>query len=457
MLTAPRGKVLSMPIASIREVRLTAFKSFRDESLRFSDLTVLTGRNSSGKSNALDGIEVLSRLATGEEIGDALDGRRRERGAVRGGSLGCAPHGSPYFQLGCTVELDELEYDYDVRVRVLPELRITGEWLRGPAPAVESGNVGLRDLLVTYETAEEDPSITAEIYNGKRRINPQYTFRDNRLLLTQLVSRVIPQNSADEAVVRGAQAVIAALRGAFQLDPIPHLMRDYASERDADLRRTGENISAALARIRRDDRPTFRRLTSLIRDVADEPIVGLSVGRSNLGDVMFALREGATKADVTPAREMSDGLLRFIAVATALLTANRGLDLDTGVLSDGDIHGGVLLVVEELENGLHPSQAEHVLRLIRETSAEHGTKVLLTTHSPALLNAIIGKANHGVVVCYRDQGTGTSRLTRLTELPGYAEAMAAGRLGDVVTAGRLVRPVEDTEDFGEFNRLLGIG
>jgi AAA domain, putative AbiEii toxin, Type IV TA system len=90
--------------SSLREVRLAAFKSFRNAILPVDAVTVLTGRNSAGKSNALDGIEVLSRLATGEELADALDGRRREGGPVRGGSLGCVPHGDTEFSLGCTVE-----------------------------------------------------------------------------------------------------------------------------------------------------------------------------------------------------------------------------------------------------------------------------------------------------------------------------------------------------------------
>jgi predicted ATPase len=104
---------------------------------------------------------------------------------------------------------------------------------------------------------------------------------------------------------------------------------------------------------------------------------------------------------------MSDGMLRFLAVATALLTANRGLDIDPGIrASHDDVAAGVLLVVEELENGLHPSQAARVLRLIQETSSELGTQVIFTFRT---------------------------RLRRLTALPGYPESMASGRLGDLVS------------------------
>lgn len=163
------------------------------------------------------------------------------------------------------------------------------------------------------------------------------------------------------------------------------------------------------------------------------------------------------KSDITPAREMSDGLLRFIAIATALLTSNRGLDIDAGTTSAKDAADpGVLLVIEELENGLHPSQASRVLGLILEASQALATSVMVTTHSPALLNAMSGRLNRSVIVCYRDPDDGRSHLVRLPDLPGYAEAMASGDLGDAMSDGRLVRPEVRDNDYSEFNRLLGI-
>lgn len=45
----------------IEELRLTAFKSFRDATVCLSELTLLIGRNGSGKSNLLDALEVLRR------------------------------------------------------------------------------------------------------------------------------------------------------------------------------------------------------------------------------------------------------------------------------------------------------------------------------------------------------------------------------------------------------------
>lgn len=444
------------PRAELTSVRLTRFKSFVDAELPLGDLTVLTGRNSSGKSNALDAIEVLARLVEGEDLADALDGRRREGGPVRGGSAGCAPHGETEFSLGCTVRLGDETFDYDLTIQVLPDLRVLAEHLQGPCGGVRQG-----DLLQAESYEDLFPPFQGLVHNGKVE-NPLTAFRDDRIALSQLPLYVSPKDArgrddpAARQVLRGAQAVIAALRGAFHLDPVPHLMRAYVSARDTGLRRTGENLSAAVSLLADREPAKFQHLIELVRLVADHPVRSLSVAQSDLHDVMLTIREGDGPGEITPARELSDGLLRFLAIAVALLTADQGLDVDPASPLGAQVQARVLLVIEELENGLHPSMAARLLTLIRETSSETGAKVVLTTHSPALLNALSGDGANSVMVCYRDEDPRRSDLTRLTELPGYPEAMAQGRIGDLVSAGRLVRPEETSADPREVLRLLGI-
>lgn len=454
-----------MPTARIVELRLSAFKSFQAATLPISQTTILIGRNSTGKSNALDGLEVLARLATGDDLGDALDGRRREGGAVRGGSAGLPPHGCDHFALGCTVSVGGDSYEYDLKVAVRPELRVISERLYGPGVAVKSGSRTLCTLVETREANTLETGIAAELHNGKRGLNPPYTFRDNRLIITQLPLAVAGSNRAEVSLLEAATAILSALRGTFHLDPIPHLMRDYVPSRDAELRRTGENLSASLQRLQTRDSETFARLQSLVREVADDRIERIGFVRSELGDVMLALDErrgpGGDR-ELTPAREMSDGLLRFTAIATALLSSTTGLDVDSvGALptidTDTTIQGGVLIVVEELENGLHPSQARRVLDLVRTSSAATGTRVLVTTHSPALLDAAEGHLNEAILVCSRDPHTGFSTITPLMNLPGYGKALAQRSLGGAVAAGDLDVRALAADEHAEFDALLGIG
>lgn len=424
-----------MPAAILKEVRLTSFKSFRDQAMPVEAITVLTGLNSSGKSNVLDAIDVLARLAGGEDLRDALDGRARAKGAVRGGSVGCAPHGSASFELGCSAEFNGELFELDVRIEVHPELRVVSERLRGPGEML-SGKRAQVDLLRAEPT--EGPTLAVEVFNGKRGRNPAIPYRDNRLVTAQVALTVAAISASARSVLDGAGVVIAALRGTFHLDPVPHLMRNYVTRRDSELRRTGENLSAALGRLADSEPATFRHIVDLVRAVGGDGIQNIRITGSELGDVMLALEEqyGSEPEQLTPAREMSDGLLRFTAIATALLTAHRGLDIDQELTG---VEGGVFLLLEELENGLHPSQSGRVLQLLQDTSASTETQVLFTSHSPALLNELTGQLNTSVVVCHRTT-TGTTELTRLVDLDGYAAAMAAGRLGDLVSSGRMVRP-----------------
>ncbi len=86
--------------ATLTSLRLPAFKNMRKTSIRLGPLTLLVGRNGSGKSNVLDALAVLSALASGATLRDALDGGPSGP-LVRGGSEGCAPLGSGSFEVGC--------------------------------------------------------------------------------------------------------------------------------------------------------------------------------------------------------------------------------------------------------------------------------------------------------------------------------------------------------------------
>lgn len=414
----------------ISELRLTSFKSFRNAVLPIDDITLLIGRNSSGKSNALDGLDVLARLADGEDIADALDGRRREDGTVRGGSRGCAPHGDDSFTLGCTVTDGTESFAYDVTVQVAPTLRVAEETLYGSAE------------LFSTESASSDSS----------GINlPDLS--DNRLALCQIPLALTGSTEEEGDAVRASVTVAATLREVFHLEPVPDLMRYFVPARDTDLRRTGENLSAALCRLKETSPSVFHDIVELSRQVADDRVTGITFATSSLDDVMLQLEEyRAGRATNTPAREMSDGMLRFICIATALKSSVE----PPGLRTDAALRGSTHIVLDELENGMHASLAGRVLDLVKSSFRTTGTRVLATTHSPALLDAAEGSLNDSIIVCHIDPDTGLSQLTRLTELDGYARALAEGSLGTAVSAGKLADNAPEAPDYSAFKRFLGV-
>jgi predicted ATPase len=444
--------------ARLTELRLTEFKTFRDAALPIGDMTVLIGRNSSGKSNALDGLEVLSRLAEGGDIVDSLDSRRSDEGPLRGGIAGCPPHGADVFSLGCTVlssrvdtGYDEVEFDVTIRLRPEPEIireTLTGisikhQHARGPSERRP------HPLLYAEKSPDSSEDIEVQWHDGRSR---HMSFRSSRLLTAQLPLRLARDDEAERHLAAASQDVLDTLRGVFHLDPVPHLMRQYVPARDIRLRRTAENISAVVGHLKHRDTDDYSRLVHHTQALVDHDISGIELIRSDLDDVMLALREGDA---TTPAREMSDGLLRFIAIATTLLRQGQNLDLKYSTKNHPST--SPLLVVEELENGLHPSQASQLLELVKNATDQGDAGVVFTTHSPALLSALPAESHETVVVCSRSRDTGLSQLIRLPDLDGYPSLMAQGDLGAVVTSGLLDHPTTETRDFTAFDRLMGMG
>jgi predicted ATPase len=243
--------------------------------------------------------------------------------------------------------------------------------------------------------------------------------------------------------------VIEALQAVFVLDPVPSLMRQYVPARDTLLRRQADNLSAAIGSLL-DDPATRDRLGELVRALPEQPVEGISVQPSPLGDVILALEERFDGASVSvSARVMSDGMLRFLAFAAALLEEPL---LGHDAAAD---RGRTTLVIEEIENGLHPSQAARVVELIRAESASRQVRTLATTHSPAILTALEADDHEGVVLCDRDHETGVSRLRRLVELPAYRQALASGTLGDAVTRLRLAQAFDGEDALRRLDEILG--
>lgn len=417
-----------MVAAHLAQLRIPAFKSVRGATVPLGPLTLLVGRNGSGKSNVIDAVAVLSALASGVPIRDALDGGR-EGPLIRGGSEGCAPVGEDSFKIGCTASIRRTRYCLDLEVAVRPTVQVVSErlWTRSKAGPRRGEQ---QDLLRTDKLGPDSGDIVARWDNRKPGPNPAVTFRATQLLTAQVATRVPATSQAGRHVRDVAEQMLNVMSEVFILDPVPQQMREYVPDKDVNLRRNADNLSAVLADLSRDAemQEALHRMTE---SLSEAQVSELGTARSDLGDVMTTVRErvGATVQSV-PARLMSDGTLRFLAIAAALLHRPR-----SSGESDRTARAERLLVVEEIENGLHPSQAALLLDRLKE-SAESGVRTLATTHSPAILDALAGDDHQGVMVCNRDDD-GWSRVSRLTDFPDYFEIVGRGPLGTAAERDRL--------------------
>lgn len=135
-----------------------------------------------------------------------------------------------------------------------------------------------------------------------------------------------------------------------------------------------------------------------------------------LNDVLFGIRE-VKGGPIIDARLLSDGTLRCLAVLTALETVEKRSRV----------------IIEEFDNGLHPSRVNILTQATSEACERRELKVLVTTHNPATLDGLTAEQLRGVVLCVWDRSRKASRLVPLLELPRADVLLERGHLGDLVT------------------------
>jgi predicted ATPase len=416
----------------LKSITFKSFRSYADARLPLAPLTVLIGANASGKSNAIEALRLLSFLAQGQKLSTIQYSVQSGPRIVRGKVEDLALHGGDRFTIGCESDLPEWNRLEVTIARRNDGLHIIHEELTTPGAAVP--------LYVLDQPAGQSGLDAGVAYNNFARggKKPHVTCSDQSAVFTQLSSP-----AAFEASHKASRATIPGVTRQYEtwlasmlfLDPAPARMRDYAFPSDQRLRGDGENLSAVLFNLWGRDSDaaaephlTHRReLLQFIQSLPEQDIVGLSFLTEPRGGVMVKLTEtfGGVSREYD-ASLLSDGTLRVLSVAAAMLSAPEGS----------------LVVIEELDNGVHPSRARHLLAQIRAVAERRHLRVLLSTHNPAMLDALPDSSLGDVVFCYRTPGDGTSKLVRLDDIPEYPALMAQGSLGHLTTAGLLERFVK---------------
>lgn len=406
----------------LTEVTLENFKSYGvRQSLDLASMTVLVGANASGKSNAIEAIRFLSWLAQGQSLGSIQYQVNSADRVVRGVASDLARRGSQQFTLGCRLSIDEWN-ELQIELEHRPDgFHIVRE-------SVLDGNqrVPLYDLDQPSEGRNTEAGAAYNNFSRGGR-KPHIRVSDQHAVFTQLVS-----GAPIEASHRKSRAEIPliarrygdALARVLFLDPVPAKMREYAFPSEARLVGDGSNISAVLYNLCTSAPEAKEQVLNFVRSLPEQSIADIEFLEEPRGGRMLQLVETFGKVETRyDASLLSDGTLRVLAVAAAMLSAEHGS----------------LVVIEEIDNGVHPSRAKELLERIQQVASERGLRVLLTTHNPALLDALPLKAVPRVVFCYRDTEDGDSRLVTLEELETYPELVARGPLGRLLTAGDLDR------------------
>ena len=420
---------------------LTDFKNIaRAELDLFKPLTVLLGRNGSGKTNLIEGVELLATLARGAPFNEITDVDRGGSFEVRGGLQSCIRFGAKKLGLRfneAVVRFDGNNRSVDYFIEIAPrgrnDVQLSAERLQiGDRILFEATNSGGELMEVRYDNFSPGRNPTGQV-SASRSVLSRY---EEIISNSQATS---PKLRASTGTVQGVRGY---LRSSYIFDPQPKAMREYARvESSPRLLRGGANLSAVLFALSEEyeedeeQQATLQRITDVVRQIPEEPFIKIGFAETSLGDVMAGFvpdeGKGTSGGKFVDARLLSDGTLRMLAIVTALETVPESSRI----------------VIEEFDNGLHPSRAKLLVQTLSETASRRDLNVLVTTHNPAFMDALEQSQMDSVLICHGDESGEGSHVTKLGDMDIAGTIGLRGGLGDFVTRGALEEHL--ASDFAE--------
>ena len=416
-------------------ITIKNFKSYKDATLPLSPLTLLIGANASGKSNAIEAFRFLSWVAGGERLSTLKNRVNDSDKVVRGSTRDLAFNETDVFSLVFQTE-DGVEYEgiFSVdtsNIALISEILRAYEQKLFIVKSLEDARIPKISKFYTTKLTEKINTAFKENENllmndtfvENIAIYKNYDTDTSEFMLADRHTAVIDYLKASENVALIEFIIIRNfLTQSYFYDLIPSSMRN-SSVSDDNLRLDGSNLAGVLHHIC-EEQNKKSQLLEIIKSLPEQDITDIKLYEDHRGRIEFALIESF--GGVSHERTMdllSDGTLKVLGLAAALLSVPKGSTV----------------VIEEIDNSIHPTRAHKILSLMRQYAEERNINLLLSTHNPALMDALPDEALADVVFCYRDPKEGDSKLVRLGDLDDYLGLVAQGTLGDLVTQGIVER------------------
>jgi predicted ATPase len=337
--------MLSSPTPLLRCVAIENFKSIAKCRVDLAPLTILVGRNGSGKSNFLDALKFVA-----DALQTSLDHAIRSRGGiddVRRRSTGHPRNFGIRLEL-LLPNLHRADFTFEIASRPGGSFAVKNEELNVVSP---SG------------------SRTANYHREERRVSSE----SHTTMPPVLDDRLFLVNAAGLPEFRPAYDALVAM-GFYNLDP--EAMREpQAPDAGELLHHDGSNIASVVGRLSAHPSDVLARISDYLRQIV--PAVE-SVERAPLGPRETLQFLQKVKGSKYPwrfyASSMSDGTLRALGALVAVTQFAEGAQTVR------------LVGIEEPETALHPAAAGALMDALREATKH--TQVIVTTHSADLLDQV---------------------------------------------------------------------
>ena len=205
----------------------------------------------------------------------------------------------------------------------------------------------------------------------------------------------------------------------------PHLLRKRSRDTDRDIGSGGERLSGYLNTIKGAERS---RLVSLLQKFYPR-----------LTEYRIASKQGGWKSLV--AKESHDG----VALETEAKHLNDGLLRILAILAQENSGKTSLMLLDEIENGINPEIVEALV----DTLVESKVQIIVTTHSPMVLNYMQSDVARKSVQFVYKTPTGQTRARRFFGIPSITQKLDYMGPGEAFVDTDLVRLTKEAVTLDE--------
>lgn len=375
----------------LTRIEVDGFKNLVGFSADFGPFTCIAGPNAVGKSNLFDAIEFLSLLAE-FPVKDAA--KRVRGGADDVGALFWTGGGvraetmtmkadmvlpaTIRDERGAEIELSNNYVSYEVRLRHLPPdaQSVTGR-IVVTTEAVLARSIDEFGERVRFPGCNTLVQIKASD-DGSHAVQTHGTLSARAgSARTRLSTTLVA--SDDDALWHAIREELRSWRR-FALHPdalrAPSSFAQYEDPLESDGSGLAGNIYR-LAHADQDPDAVYAELGGWLSGLF--PVKNLRVDRDDKRH-QFSLEITSSRDGLLPASALSDGTLRFLALATLALDAKPGL-----------------ICIDEVENGIHPAKVDDLVALlhrlvsatIEDTRDTKGIQqAIVSTHSPVVVRSV---------------------------------------------------------------------
>lgn len=385
----------------IKRIKVNGYKSLESFSLVIKPgLNVLIGPNGAGKTNICQAFSLIGSLVSGnlEDFIASQGGsrnllRKKSSDGSREISISCNGSASGKESSKVSVEVD---YSYSVTICIS----------EGNGLTITKENLSLlRDEEKIFDAKRSGDKCKVQIYNkdkiGPIRIKQLTEFDEaidfkigcNTESIFELLSIMLFVAHVVRTDLTRSRILNIDPKMARKEDDIGSTMR---------LRHDGRHLPNTLSFLKKDQKK-FANIESILNNILRSTyIIEPSTTNDGFGRTLMLRDELGVKygADV-----LSDGTIKAIALATALIYTNYGL-----------------LILEEPENYLHPWACEVLIEEIRNLAQDNS--YLITTHSETILNKI--KPGEIIVCEFKDGKTNANRLKNAASISKLIENTGFG-------------------------------